>query len=117
MFNFPVESTDFAVIWTWNYTHMQHSWNVISTVETINRSISNLSDWFHVDYAYCDISGRLVLQTTTTSHTLSSLPSLETAVKSFLGKFIEICDLRKYLKEEQLIIMDVTSQHNDDKGT
>ncbi|CAC5356902.1 unnamed protein product [Mytilus coruscus] len=109
------ESIDFSVIWTWHYTQKKHPWDVVSIVDTINSRISHLSDWFHVEYAEIDISGRLALQTTTASHTFSSLSSLEMAVKSFLGKFIEVCDLTKYLEEEQMIKLDVTNQFNEDK--
>lgn len=68
VYNFSVESTNFAVIWTWHYTQKQQSWDVVFIVKTINRRMPNISDWFYVDYAYCDKSGRLVLQTTTASH-------------------------------------------------
>ncbi|VDI15692.1 Hypothetical predicted protein [Mytilus galloprovincialis] len=107
------ESIDFSVMWTWHYTQEEHSWNVVSIVDTINSRKQYLCDWFRTEYAKIDISGRLALQTTTSSHTFCSLSSLETAVKSFLGKFIEVCDFTKYLKEEQMIKLDVTSQINE----
>ncbi|XP_052097970.1 uncharacterized protein LOC127732830 [Mytilus californianus] len=108
------ESVDFSVIWTWHYTQKKHSWDVVSIADTINSKIQHLRDWFHVEYAKIDISGRLALQTTTASHTFSSLSSLEMAVKSFLEKFIEVCDFEKYIEEEQMIKLDVTCQLNED---
>lgn len=113
MNNFPAESTDIGVFWTWHYTT---KWDVVSIVDTINSRILKLCDWFHVEFAKRDNSGRLTLQTTTASHTFCSLPSLEMAAKSFLGKFIEVCDLKKYLEDEQLIHIDVISQLNENKG-
>ncbi|CAG2219507.1 unnamed protein product [Mytilus edulis] len=107
------ESIDFSVMWTWHYTQEEHSWDVVSIVDTINSRKQYLRDWFGVEYAKIDISGRLALQTTTASHTFCSRSSLETAVTSFLGKFIEVCDFKKYLKEEQMIKLDVTSQINE----
>ncbi|CAG2235038.1 unnamed protein product [Mytilus edulis] len=95
------ESIDFSVMWTWHYTQEEHSWDVVSVVDTINSRKQYLRDWFGVEYAKIDISGRLALQTTTASHTFCSLSSLETAVKSFLGKFIEVCDFKNTLKKSK----------------
>lgn len=103
-------------MWTWHYTQEEHSWDVVSIVDTINSRKQYIRDWFCVEYAKVDISSRLVLQTTTASHTFCSLSSLETAVKSFLGKFIEVCDFAKYIKEEQMIKLDVTSHINEYNG-
>lgn len=103
-------------MWTFHYTQKEHSWDTVSILDTINSRKPHLRDWFGVEYAKIDISGRLALQTTTASHTFCSLSSLETAVKSFLGKFIEVCNFKKYLKEEQMIKLDVISQINEYNG-
>lgn len=116
MYNFAAESSDFVVIWTWHHKKKKQPWDVDSNADTINSRLSHLSNWFRVKHATRDKYGRLALHTTTASHTFGSLSSLETAMRSFLEKFLEVCDLTKFLEEVQLIKLSVTN-YIDKKGT
>ena len=66
------------------------TWNVSEIKNTLHKFSSLLKQWFEIEFVYI---GSLVIRTIVPEHILSNYDEFKSAVRSFLAKIVEICQL------------------------
>lgn len=78
------------------------NWNVDEIKETLEKLSSLMGKVFRIVFVY---KGSLVIQTTTQLRFLQNDEEFEFAIKSFLGEFIQICDLNT--KSKTIVLVEI----------
>ena len=66
------------------------TWNVSEIKNTLQNISCLLKQWFEIEFVYI---GSLVILTIVPEHILSNYDNFKSAVRSFLAKIVEVCQL------------------------
>ena len=66
------------------------TWNVSEIKNTLQNVSCLLKQWFEIEFVYI---GSLVIRTIVPEHILSNYDDFKSAVRSFLAKIVEVCQL------------------------
>jgi hypothetical protein len=66
------------------------TWNVSKIKNALEHWSGSLKQWFEIEFVYI---GSLVIGTTVPEHILSNYDAFKSAVRSFLAKIVEVCQL------------------------
>ena len=66
------------------------TWNVSEIKNTLQNFSCLLKQWFEIEFVYI---GSLVIRTIVPEHILSNYDDFKSAVRSFLAKIVEVCQL------------------------
>ena len=89
------------------------TWDVSEIKNTLQNVSCLLKQWFEIEFVYI---GSLVIQTIVPEHILSNYDNFKSAVRSFLAKIVEVCqldtDTPTVVKVDLNIITDIRPSKN-----
>ena len=80
------------------------TWNVSEIKNTLQNVSCLLKQWFEIEFVYI---GSLVIRTIVPEHILSNYDDFKSAVRSFLAKIVEICQLDTYTPTVVKVVLSV----------